>query len=85
MTLDRKLIRLCCLMLRQLLRRSGSQCASCTPSSECGLYELKSTNKKAVVKLKSFADGGESYLDYFEISLDVEDLMIIGGHKSISK
>jgi len=45
------------------------------------LQELKNTNKKAVIKLKEFADAGESYLDYFEISVDVEDLKIIGGHK----
>ena len=45
------------------------------------LQGLKDANKKAVIKLKSFADGGKSYLNYFEISVDVEDLMIIGGHK----
>ena len=46
------------------------------------LQGLKDANKKAVIKLKSFADGGKSYLIYFEISVDVEDLMIIGGINS---
>jgi serine protease Do len=49
------------------------------------LQELKGKHKKAIIKLKSFAEGGKSYLYYFEISLDVEDLMFIGGRANINK
>lgn len=49
------------------------------------LQELKEEHKKAVIKLKYFTEEGDSYLDYFEISLDVEDLMFIGGRKNINK
>ena len=49
------------------------------------LQELKNSNKKAVIKLKYFADGGESYFYYLEASLRVEDLKIISSRNTSSK
>ena len=49
------------------------------------LQELKNSNKKAVIKLKDFASGGENYFYYLETSLDIEDLKFVGGLENISK
>ena len=49
------------------------------------LQGLNETNKKVVIKLKSFAGSGETFLDYYEISLPVVDLKFVDNHENIGK
>jgi serine protease Do len=49
------------------------------------LQELKKTNKEVTITLKSFADTGESFLDYYEISMPIENIKLVGHHGNTAK